>query len=128
MDFRPLGVDYSLKSSDSYQDVKLRLHHYLIDRIDIERVSVGDMGRNELSDFVLGKVSQYVAEHRLPGPFLEAVLSNDLKGALVWADIETTADLLGIIGYCEREIPGDCWGSPEKVAAWLAQQEEAPGG
>ena len=66
MDFRPLGVDYSLKSSDSYQDVKLRLHHYLIDRIDIERVSVGDMGRNELSDFVLGKVSQYVAEHRLP--------------------------------------------------------------
>jgi len=66
MDLRPLGVDYSLKSSDSYQDVKLRLHHYLIDRIDIERVSVGDMGRNELSDFVLGKVSQYVAEHRLP--------------------------------------------------------------
>jgi pilus assembly protein CpaF len=66
MDFRPLGVDYSLKSSDSYQDVKLRLHHHLIDRIDIERVSVADMGRNELSDFVLSKVSHYVAEHRLP--------------------------------------------------------------
>ncbi len=66
MDFRPLGVDYSLKSSDSYQDVKLRLHHYLIDRIDIERVSVSDMGRTELSDFVLSKVAHYVAEHRLP--------------------------------------------------------------
>ncbi len=66
MDFRPLGVDYSLKSSDSYQDVKLRLHHHLIDRIDIERVSVADMGRTELSDFVLDKVAHYVAEHRLP--------------------------------------------------------------
>jgi pilus assembly protein CpaF len=66
MDFRPLGVDYSLKSSDSYQDVKLRLHHYLIDRIDVERVSVGDMGRNELSEFVLGKVAHYVSDHRLP--------------------------------------------------------------
>jgi pilus assembly protein CpaF len=66
MDFRPLGVDYSLKSSDSYQDVKLRLHHHLIDRIDIERVSVTDMGRIELSDFVLDKVAHYVAEHRLP--------------------------------------------------------------
>jgi len=66
MDFRPLGVDYSLKSSDSYQDVKLRLHHHLIDRIDIERVSVTDMGRTELSDFVLDKVAHYVAEHRLP--------------------------------------------------------------
>lgn len=66
MDFRPLGVDYSLKSSDSYQDVKLRLHHYLIDRIDVERVSVGDMGRSELSEFVLGKVAHYVSDHRLP--------------------------------------------------------------
>ena len=66
MDFRPLGVDYSLKSSDSYQDVKLRLHHHLIDRIDIERVSVTDMGRTELSDFVLDKVAHYVAENRLP--------------------------------------------------------------
>lgn len=66
MEYRPLGVDYSLKSSDSYQDVKLRLHHYLIDRIDIERVSVADMGRAELSDYVLSKVSFYVSEHRLP--------------------------------------------------------------
>jgi len=48
MDFRPLGVDYSLKS------------------IDVERVSVGDMGRNELSEFVLGKVAHYVSDHRLP--------------------------------------------------------------
>jgi len=66
MDYRSLATDYSLKSSDSYQDVKLRLHHYLIDRIDTERVSIGEMGRAELSEFVLSKVQQYVAEHRLP--------------------------------------------------------------
>ncbi len=66
MDYRSLATDYSLKSSDSYQDVKLRLHHYLIDRIDTERVSIGDMSKAELSDFVLAKVQQYVAEHRLP--------------------------------------------------------------
>ncbi|MBU0915168.1 MULTISPECIES: CpaF family protein [Aquabacterium] len=66
MDYRSLATDYSLKSSDSYQDVKLRLHHYLIDRIDTERVSIGEMGKAELSEFVLSKVQQYVAEHRLP--------------------------------------------------------------
>ena len=66
MDYRSLATDYSLKSSDSYQDVKLRLHHYLIDRIDTERVSIGDMSKAELSEFVLSKVQQYVAEHRLP--------------------------------------------------------------
>ncbi|MGC4059836.1 MAG: CpaF family protein [Aquabacterium sp.] len=65
MEYRPLGVDYSLKQSESYQDVKLRLHHYLIDRIDIERVSITDMARTELTDFVLDKVSHYVTEHRL---------------------------------------------------------------
>ena len=73
-------------------------------------------------------IDRYVAEHRWPGAFVEAVLSNDLKGALVWGDIETTADLLGIIGYCDREIPGVCWGSPEKVQAWLKQRKEAPDG
>ena len=65
MDYRPLGVDYSLKESESYQDVKLRLHHYLIDRIDVERVSIAHMTKPELGDFVLDKVSQYVSDHRL---------------------------------------------------------------
>jgi pilus assembly protein CpaF len=65
MDYRPLGVDYSLKSSESYQDVKLRLHHHLIDRIDIERIAVADMPRPELSDYVLDKVSAYVADQRM---------------------------------------------------------------
>jgi pilus assembly protein CpaF len=65
MDYRPLGVDYSLKESESYQDVKLRLHHYLIDRIDIEHVAILDMTKPALSEYVLEKVSHYVAEHRL---------------------------------------------------------------
>jgi pilus assembly protein CpaF len=65
MDYRPLGVDYSLKESESYQDIKLRLHHYLIDRIDIERVSIADMPRAELSEYVLDKVALYVSDHRL---------------------------------------------------------------
>jgi len=65
MDYRPLGVDYSLKESESYQDVKLRLHHYLIDRIDIENVAILDMTRPALSEYVLEKVNAYVADHRL---------------------------------------------------------------
>lgn len=66
MEYRPLGLDYNLKETESYQDVKLRLHHYLIDRIDLERVSIADMLKTELSDYVLDKVAHYVGEHRLP--------------------------------------------------------------
>lgn len=66
MEYRGFGVDFSVKESDSYQDTKFRLHRYLIDRIDLERVNFQDMSKSELSDYVLDKVSTYVTEHRLP--------------------------------------------------------------
>jgi pilus assembly protein CpaF len=66
MDYRGFNADFSVKESETYQDVKFRLHHYLIDRIDVERVSVQDMTKSELSDYVLDKVSHYVNEHRMP--------------------------------------------------------------
>ncbi len=65
MEFRHPGVDYSLKHSESYGDVKLRLHHYLIDRIDAERVPVADMSKAELTDYVRSKVAKFVADQRL---------------------------------------------------------------
>lgn len=65
MPFSGFGYEYSLKHSETYQDVKLRLHHYLIDRIEEERVPVGEMGREDLAGYVRGKVSRYVADHRL---------------------------------------------------------------
>jgi pilus assembly protein CpaF len=66
MDYRVFAADFSVKESESYQDIKFRLHHHLIDRIDLERVSIQDMSKSELSDFVLDKVSHYSTEHRLP--------------------------------------------------------------
>jgi pilus assembly protein CpaF len=66
MDYRGFSADFSVKESESYQDIKFRLHHHLIDRIDLERMSIQDMTKTELSDYVLDKVSHYIAEHRLP--------------------------------------------------------------
>ncbi|MEY4767097.1 MAG: hypothetical protein RI907_3770 [Pseudomonadota bacterium] len=66
MDYRGFTADFSVKESESYQDTKFRLHHYLIDRIDLERVNIQDLSKSELTDFVLDKVSHYVTEHRLP--------------------------------------------------------------
>ncbi len=63
--FGNFGYDYSLKHSESYQDIKLRLHRHLIDRLEEERVPVGEMARDDLATYVRGKVSRYVAEHRL---------------------------------------------------------------
>ena len=60
------------------------------------------------------------AQHHIPtGSFLQAVLSNDLCGAMGQADDENRRDIFEIVSYCYNEIPSDCWGSPEKVQRWL---------
>ncbi|MBS1188253.1 MAG: cpaF [Rhodocyclaceae bacterium] len=65
MAFTAFGYDYNLKHTETFQDVKLRLHHHLIDRIEEERVPVAEMSRDDLAAYVRGKVARYVAEHRL---------------------------------------------------------------
>lgn len=62
----------------------------------------------------------YVENHRAPGGFLRAVLSNDLMEAVAQANCESLDALPEICGYVFSELPGDCWGSPEAVEAWVS--------
>lgn len=63
----------------------------------------------------------YIEDRRPPGDFLRAVLENDLSGAVWRADAENLANLAAFVGYLHWEAPSACFGSPEKVAAWLSQ-------
>ena len=53
-----------------------------------------------------------------PGNFGCAVLENNLKGAVGRADRKNITALEGIVSWLYWEVPGECWGSPEKVKAW----------
>jgi hypothetical protein len=64
----------------------------------------------------------YVEEHRPVGDFLTAVLSNDLRGAVSRADDDNIARLPDFSNFLQWYCPSLCWGSPEKVRAWLAQR------
>jgi hypothetical protein len=68
---------------------------------------------------VIESIRLYVDGRCPTGGFLEAVLSNDLKGAVRAADEQNLATLVDIVRYCYWEIPGDCWGSPARVREWL---------
>lgn len=57
-----------------------------------------------------------------PGSFLLAVLSNDLVGACGQADEENLMNLPAYVAYLYNEVPSRCWGSPEKVQAWIKQR------
>ncbi len=74
----------------------------------------------EIPERMKQSIDRYV-EHRTPvGSFLTAVLKNDLCQAFSQADEDNRVNLFEIVAYCWNEIPGDCWGSPEQVKAWLA--------
>jgi hypothetical protein len=70
------------------------------------------------------KIDAYVQQRMPVGNFLFALLSNDLKEAVGRADDTNVRLLREYVIYLYNEIPAACWGSPEKVDAWLNPQPE----
>ncbi len=51
----------------------------------------------------------------VPGGFVRAVLENDLQAAVARADPESFAALKTVVNHVFNCLPGDSWGSREKV-------------
>lgn len=73
---------------------------------------------------IIQAINRFALLHEKKGHFLMAVLSNDLREAFARADDLNRPVLFQIMGYCNNEIPGNCWGSPEVVKAWLEIPKE----
>ncbi len=63
---------------------------------------------------------RYIERGIPTGSFLEAVLCNDLMGALGRADEENRAALHGYAVYLYSYAPNGCHGSPSKVSEWIS--------
>lgn len=74
----------------------------------------------KLPTFVLETLRRYVDNHVPAGGFVGAVLENNLCESIVRADDVNLPALPAIVKYLFWEVPANCWGSPEKVAAWLS--------
>jgi hypothetical protein len=68
---------------------------------------------------LIGGLVRYVKLGVMPGRFLQAVLENDLSGALTRADQASMGGLGSIILYLNSNLSADAWGSAEKVQAWI---------
>lgn len=67
-------------------------------------------------------LDQWAEIARPPGGFLEAVLTNDLFGAVGHADSYNIETIPAICSYVYNELPSICWGSQAKVLAWAERQ------
>jgi hypothetical protein len=91
-----------------------KIHAEMIDELlAIEPVTFPVSGQ------VISSLLMYRDHHVPVGSFLEAVLSNDLKGAVGAADIKNQYALCAITSWCYNNMPRPAWGSPERYQAWL---------
>jgi hypothetical protein len=64
-------------------------------------------------------IQNYIERKLPPGDFLYAVLSNNLKEAYRTADDRNRSAIEEIVRYLCNYAPATCWGSKERVYAWL---------
>ena len=70
-------------------------------------------------------IRSYIEERLEPGGFLTAVLSNDLTQAVLRADAININRLPNYVQFLYWHVPSESWGSPERVTAWLKEEEAA---
>lgn len=77
-------------------------------------------------------LDEYAEAGRPVGDFLQAVLSNDLTGAVCRADAGNLRAIRAIAQYVYNELPSRCHGDRARYTAWLeakrAEREAVAGG
>ena len=76
-----------------------------------------------IQEDVIDSLWLYVLAGCDPGSFLQAVLRRDLE-AVALADEQNRDTIYEIWLYVYNELPGNCWGSRNRVAAWISQENE----
>jgi len=77
---------------------------------------------SELPETLQGGMKRYVEHGIKAGHFLTAVLSNDLVGAVSYADDTNIHNIPTIVKWLYNEVPQGCWGSSDKVTEWIWKQ------
>jgi hypothetical protein len=81
--------------------------------------AVNDPQYRAIPSYILTSLYDYVEHHSAPGHFLTAILSNDLFAAFGRADRDAQNAIGLLITFIHNNVRTDCYGSPEKVSAWL---------
>lgn len=79
---------------------------------------------SDLPEHAQASVQRYIEHGIEPGSFTTAVICNDLTGAIRYADDINRARLHDIVSWFYNEAPAPCWGSAEKMDAWIAAREK----
>ena len=84
--------------------------------VDVNWEKAIDMGIPELT---VSALERYINDRIPTGGFLDAVLRNDLFGAISRADEFNSRSLPEIVKFIYNNLPGNSWGDSERIKSWL---------
>ena len=73
---------------------------------------------------MLDAIDRYINDRILPGNFLRAIISNDLRESTGRADDDNLRNIPAFVAFFWNEAPASCWGSTEKMKAWIENKKE----
>ena len=81
---------------------------------------VNGMNKYQIPDRMREGILRWIEKGIVPGSFLQCIIENDLKGAIMSADDENTYMISSYVHFLYNHAPGGCWGSKERVQEWKA--------
>lgn len=72
---------------------------------------------DDIPIWVWEDLQRYINNLQPPGFFIRAILENNLVDSVIFSDSKES--ITHIVLYLYYNAPSICWGSPEKVQAWL---------
>jgi len=82
--------------------------------MDINEINRG-LDSCRIPERMRGGIVRYITEGIIPGDFLQAIITNDLKKAVWLADEENTRLLREYVLFFYNYAPAGCWGSHENM-------------
>ena len=77
-----------------------------------------EAGGHTANPVILKAINSHVTKGAPVDGFTTALLRNNFSDVLVSADPEDRVNLFAYASYLHWCVPGNCWGSFEKVEAW----------
>ena len=74
---------------------------------------------------MIGALKRYIEDGRKPGRFLCALITNNLREAVIRADNTNKHLLREWVNWFQWEVPHNCWGSADAMAAWMNDKRAA---
>jgi hypothetical protein len=78
----------------------------------------------DIPERMRGGMIRYVNAGILPGDFLVAVITNDLKEAVGRADDENVQLIPLYVRWFYNQAPSPCWGLPKRLREWVQERQE----